>query len=158
MATKCTVFSVGETDLQESVVDQPDTSLPKYDDLTSRIALTGQTPMIELGVKWSALHFALGNHSAEHPLGFLSRGGEPVPALDDGERSSGRYFSTEAAHALLTAIQLMSDQELTKNLEIPRPTLAKLDVVDGIRLFDRLRAFVAEAVKANRGIVVHLFL
>jgi hypothetical protein len=158
MATKCTVFSVGETDFKESVVDDPDTSLPKYDELTSNVARSGQTPMFELGIKWQPLHYALGNHPPEHPLGFLARGGEPVPALDDGERSSGRYFSPERATEMLNALRLLGDEELTKRLEIPRPTLARLEVVDGIRLFDQLRTFVAQAVRANRGIVVHLFI
>ena len=157
MGTKCTVFSVGEADFQESALDTVDTSLPKYDDLTSK-ATAGQTPMIELGVVWQALHFALGNRPAEDPLGFLAKGGEPVPALDDGERSSGRYFSPERSKELLNALRLLSDAALAANLAIPRPTLAKLDAVDGMRLFDRLRAFVAEAVAANRGIIVHLFL
>jgi hypothetical protein len=158
MATRCTVFSVGETDFQESVVEEPDTSLPRYEELTSRIARTGQTPLIEIGVRWNPLHFAIGNHPADHPLGFLARGGEPVPALDDGERSSGRYFTPERTKQILDAMRLVTDVELTAGLDIPRPTLAKLDVVEGIRLFDRLRAFVAETVQANRGIVVHLFL
>src|SRR5262245_11893717 len=136
-ATKCTVFSVGETDFQESVVEEPDTSLPRYEDLTSRIAMTGQTPMIELGVKWNPLHYALGNHPAEHPLGFLARGGAAVPALDDGERSSGRYFTPDQAREILNALRLTGDAELTAGLNVPRPTLAKLDVVDGVRLFDR---------------------
>src|SRR5438045_3773855 len=63
MGTKCTVFSVGEADFQESAVDTVDTSLPRYDDLTSK-ATAGQTPMIELGVLWQALPFALGNRPA----------------------------------------------------------------------------------------------
>ncbi len=158
MATKCTVFSVGETDFQESVVEEPDTSLPRYEELSSRIARTGQTPLLELGVRWNTLHFALGNHPAEHPLGFLARGGEPVHALDDGERSSGRYFTPARAREILDAMRLVSDADLTTGLNTPRPTLAKLDVVDGIRLFDRLREFVAQTVQTNRGIVVHLFL
>jgi len=157
MGTKCTVFSVGETDFQESVSDLPDTSLPKYAEMTSKVARAGQTPMLELGYKWHPLHFALGNHPADHPLGFLARGGAPVPALDDGERSSGRYFAPPAARNVLLALRRLSDQELTKNLAIPRPTITRLEVVDGVRLFDRLRAFIAEAVAAERGIVVHVF-
>ncbi len=154
MATKCTVFSVGEGDFAE-VDDEP--SLPRYEDLTSRIALTAQTPMLELGVQWQPLHFGLGNHPAEHPLGFLARGGEPVPALDDGEDSSGRYFMPARAKEILDALQRMPDREVASNLSVVRPTLAKLDAVDGLRLFDRLTEFLANAAAMGRGIVVHLF-
>lgn len=156
MSTKCTVFSVGEGDFA-AVVDEPDTSLPRYADLTSRIALTAQTPMLELGVQWQPLHFALGNHPAEHPLGFLARGGEPVPALDDGQDSSGRYFTPARAKEILDALQRMPDRDVASNLAIPRPTLAKLDAVDGLRLFDQLTELCADAVATSRGIVVHLF-
>jgi hypothetical protein len=155
--TKCTVFSVGPTDFQESIVEEPDTSLPRYEELSSRIARTGQTPLIELGAAWTTLHHALGNHPADHPLGFLAVGGSPVPALDEGELSSGRYFDPVHTGEILNAMRLVSDSELTTNLQYPLPKLAKLDVVDGVRLFDRLRGFVAEAVQARRGIVVHLF-
>lgn len=157
MGTKCTVFSVGENDFQESASDTLETSLPKYDDLTSK-AVAAQTPLIELGQQWQALHFALGNRPVEDPLAFLAKGGEPVPALDDGERSSGRYFSPARTRDILNAVRLLPDAELAANLAIPRPTLAKLDAVDGLRLFDRLRAFLAQTVSADRGVVVHLFL
>jgi hypothetical protein len=156
MATRCTVFSVGEGDFQE-VVEEPDTSLPRYDDLTSRIALTAQTPMLELGVNWQPLHFAFGDHPAEHPLGFLAHGGEAVPALDDGELSSGRYFPPARVKEILDALQRTPDRDVASNLALPRPAIARLDAVDGLRLFDQLTEFLGDATAVGRGIVVHLF-
>jgi len=153
MATKCTVFSVGDADLDE-VVDQPDTSLPRYEDLTSRIAVTAQTPMLELGVNWQPLHFAFGDHAAVHPLGFLAAGGEAVPALDDGEHSSGRYFAPARVKEILDALQRTPDRDVASNLAAS-PT--KLDAVDGLRLFDLLTEFLVDAAATNRGIVVHRF-
>jgi hypothetical protein len=156
MATKCTVFSVGEGDFKE-VVDEPDTSLPRYDDLTSRIALTAQTPMLELGASWEPLHYAFGDHPATHPLGFLASGGEAVPALDDGEQSSGRYFPPARVKEILDGLQRTPDHDVASKLAVDRPAVARLDAVDGLRLFDQLTEFLADASAAGRGIVVHLF-
>lgn len=153
MASRCTVFAIDEADFRQ--VPETDT-LPNYNSAPSRMAVAAETPMLELGQRWRALHFAMGNQPAEHPLGFLARGGERVPALDDGERSSGRYFPVAKTVELLEAMRLLTDEELTHNLEIR--SWLECDAVDGLRLFDRLRTFVTEAVRANRGIVIHVFL
>jgi hypothetical protein len=156
MGLKCTVFSIGEADLATTPAD--DTSLPRYDELTSRMSLKGATPMIELGEAWAALHWALGDHAAEQPAGFLSAGGEAVSALDDGERSSGRYFAPSLTAKILAALVLASDRDLTARFAKTPAAVARIEPVEGLRLFDRLRGFVAQAVAANHGVVVHLFI
>jgi hypothetical protein len=128
----CTLFSVRESDLAAT----GETSLPNYNDASARLSPLDPRHTLELRQTWSLLHDTLGGHPAEHPLGFLSAGGQPIPAFDDGVRSSGRFFAPNLVVQMLAAIA-----------QITKPP----------REVERLRVFLATAVAADRGIIVHLF-
>lgn len=151
MAT-CTLFSVADADLESP----GEMTLPTYDDRTSKMGAYVQPHTAELGVHWQSLHRALGNHPGESPLGFLADGGERFPALDDGVRSTGRYFAPPAVIKLLAAVARLNDDSLMKNI-------AKLQVIDVsvaevLRMLARVRIFLAEAVENDRGVIVHKLL
>ena len=152
------MFSVKDSDveLDNGGGDDP-TSLPAYNEPTSKITGSSQTPMLELGTRWATLHQLLGDRDGAHPLAFLVSGGLPVPALEDGKTSTGRYFSPQVTSEILTALGVADDHELTarvKNLPVGVP---RVTAVEAIRMFDKLRSFVADAVSAGNGIVVHRF-
>ena len=128
-----TVFSIRESDLASA---RPDTTLPTYDEASGLLSQRGPLHALELGANWAAVHRALGDHAAEHPLGFLAAGGEPVPSLADRAHSSGRFF------APILVVQILA--VLAQITQPPRE-------------IERLRVFLGEAVAADRGIVVHAF-
>ncbi|MDB4954526.1 MAG: hypothetical protein JWO36_2095 [Myxococcales bacterium] len=133
----CTVFSIRESDLAKTPGDATSAdSLPGYDDASVHASHLSALHALELGVGWSAVHRALGEHPVGHPLGFLAGGGEPVPSLADGAHSSGRFFSPVLVVQILAAVA-----------QITQPP----------RELERLRVFLGEAVAADRGIVVHTF-
>lgn len=151
MAT-CTLFSVSDADL-----DVPaEVTLPTYDEHTSLMAPVVKPHIVELGTGWAALHRALGDHPETEPLGFLGGGGERFAPLDDGVRSSGRYFSPAVTVKLLAAVAKLKDDHLVGNVA----TLGIADVPIGelIRSLARVRVFLAEAVEGDRGIIVHKLL
>ena len=96
----------------------------------------GSLHALELGVTWSAVHRALGEHPGHHLLGFLVGGGDPVPSLADGAHSSGRYFAPILVVQILAAVAQI--------------TYPPRDV-------ELLRVFLAETVGADHGLVVHTF-
>ncbi len=132
------MFSVGDSELAPA----GDMTLPTYDDISSKATRGTQPHTLELGPKWAALHKALGDHGADHALGFLAAGGVRFTPLEDGARSSGRFFAASAVIKLLAAVAKIQDGDL--HLEVRRP-------------LQKLRVFLAEAVEAERGVIVHLF-
>jgi hypothetical protein len=136
----CTLFSVSDADL-----DSPaDVTLPTYDDQTSVMAPVAKPHIVELGTGWGALHRALGNRPEGEPLGFLGGGGERFVPLDDGTRSTGRYFAPAETVKLLAAIAKVKDDDVvTTELK---------------QLLTKVRTFLAEAVAGDRGIIVHKLL
>ncbi|MBA3459941.1 MAG: hypothetical protein H0T46_08265 [Deltaproteobacteria bacterium] len=139
MAT-CTLFSVGDADLASPA----DETLPTYDDHTSLMAPVAKPHVVELGTEWAPLHRTLGAHADAEPLGFLGGGGERFAPLEDGTRSTGRYFAPAATVKLLAAIAKLRDET------VPDGELR--------RLLSRVRVFLAEAVEGDRGIIVHKLL
>jgi len=156
VGTQVTVFSVKDTEVELGTAEDP-SSLPAYNELTSKITRSAQTPMLELGGRWTTLHHLLGDWGPGHPLAFLASGGLPVPALDDGRHSSGRYFSPTITVDISAALVAASDREITARVTTTPVGIPKLRTVEAIRLIDRLRAFVGDAVHNGRGIVVHRF-
>jgi len=138
MTLSCTMFSVGDSELAPA----SEMTLPTYDDISSKVTRGTQPHTLELGPNWAALHTALGDHGADHALGFLAAGGVRFAPLDDGARSSGRYFAAPAVIKLLAAVAKLHDGDF--HIEARRP-------------LQRLRVFLAEAVEAERGVIVHLF-
>ena len=132
----CTLFSLRPSELAGI---SSDTSLPTYNDATAPHSRLGTLHTLELGAGWSALHRLLGDHSESHPLGFLAAGGQLVQSLEGTptkDASSGRFFAPILVVQILAAIA-----------QIMQPS----------RDVERLRVFLAEAVTADRGVVVHLF-
>lgn len=130
----CTLFSIAEAD---AVGAASDLTLPSYDDVSSRISQLGTPHTLELGDSWPGVHLALGDHSDDHPLGFLVGGGAAVAAFADGPRSSGRYFTPA---------------DVVKILALVAAILGPGDEVE------RLRVFLAETVIARHGMIVHHFM
>ena len=129
----CTLFSVSDADL-----DSPaDVTLPTYDDHTSLMAPVAKPHIVELGTGWEPLHRAL------EPLDLLEGGGERFAPLDDGTRSTGRYWSPAATVKLLAAIAKLKPETLDADVG---------------RLLTKVRVFLAEAVESDRGIIVHKLL
>jgi hypothetical protein len=157
VATQVTVFSVKDTEVEVDTREDDASSLPAYNELTSKITRSAQTPMLELGTRWATLHHLFGDREGNHPLGFLASGGLPVPALDDGQLSSGRYFSPAATVEIAAALDGAPDHDLTSRVGRLPVGVPRLTAVEAIRLFDKLRAFVGDAVRSGRGIVVHRF-
>ena len=151
MAT-CTLFSVTDSDLQSPA----EMTLPTYDDRTSKMGSYVQPHTADLGMVWESLHRALGVHPPGHPLGFLGGGGDRFAALDDGARSSGRYFPPATVIKLLAAVAKINDDYLMKN--IARMQIVEVSVSDLLRLLARVRIFLAEAVEGDRGVIVHKLL
>jgi hypothetical protein len=136
---RCTVFSISEAELQPA----GDETIPSYDELSSKVSKAGKPHLLELGVQWSQLHEALGSPRGDQLLGFLAAGGEPVTSLEDGPRSSGRFFGPAVTTRILAATVLIEDKHVAH---------------DELRqLVRRLRVFLAEVVLAERGIIVHQF-
>jgi hypothetical protein len=138
MAQSCTMFSVSDAEIEPS----SDMTLPTYDDITSKVTRSAEPHTLELGPAWGELHAALGNHGADHALGFLAAGGVRFAPLDDGNRSSGRYFNAAAVIKLLAAIAKLKEGDLHINVRRP---------------LQKVRTFLAESVETERGIIVHLF-
>jgi len=132
------MFSVGDSEIDPA----SDMTLPTYDDITSKVARAAQPHTLELGPNWAALHGALGNHGADHVLGFLAAGGVRFAPLEDGTRSSGRYYPAAAVIKLLAAVAKIKEADI--QVDVRRP-------------FQKLRTFLAEAVETERGMIVHLF-
>jgi hypothetical protein len=148
----CTLFSVSDADL-----DAPaEVTLPTYDDHTSLMAPVVKPHIVELGAHWSALHRALGDHPAPEPLGFLGGGGERFAPLDDGTRSSGRYWAPAATVKLLAAVAKLKDDHLVGN--VAKLGIADVPIAELMRMLARVRVFLAEAVEGDRGIIVHKLL
>ena len=129
----CTLFAIAAHELDASL----ESSLPGYDDASA--SRTGaryeSSAPLALGTAWPALHVALGDRGADHPLGFLEAGGEERAEFA-GPQSRGRYFTPAATVKILAALA-----RLTR----PSPDV------------ERLRVFVAETVASERGLVVHQF-
>jgi hypothetical protein len=128
----CTLFAVAPDELEVT----PETSLPGYHDASvGRTPVRHESSALALGANWGVLHVALGNHGADHPLGFLEGGGE---ARDEfaGDSSSGRYFEPRLTILILAG-------------------LARLP--GGAPALERLRMFVADVVISGRGLVVCQF-
>ncbi|MGE0547095.1 MAG: DUF1877 family protein [Kofleriaceae bacterium] len=138
MASKCNLFAIDDTELE--VGPEPETSLPGYDEQTSVMTQLRRLHTLQLGTAWPALHAALGNHDADCVLGFLAAGGTVFGWLEDGPRSSGRYFSPEQVRTLHGALDRIADDAVAPELQ---------------KLYGRIRSFVAEAEQTGRGIVVH---
>jgi hypothetical protein len=151
MAVICTLFSV----TSEEIAPSSEVALPSIADRTSRVSASiGNLHVIELGELWKPLHEALGAHAADHPLGFLGGGGETFRPLDDGATSNGRFFTPAQTIKMLAAIARVTEdhfmRNIAKNKLVVVPAVAEL-----IRTLTRLRIFLAEAVTADRGVVVH---
>jgi hypothetical protein len=138
MTQSCTMFSVGDSELEPA----GDMTLPTYDDISSKVSRAPAPHTLELGSSWGALHVALGNHGADHALGFLAAGGVRFTPLEDGAGSSGRYFSAAAVIKLLAAVAKLKESDL--HVDLRRP-------------LQKVRTFLAESVETERGIIVHLF-
>ena len=148
----CTLFSISDADLAVS----SDSSLPAYDEVSSRPSQQVHPHTLDLGLSWRELHVALGNHPAAHPLGFIAGGGRPFAALDDGARSSGRYFSPAEVARIRADVIDVADEQLAWGFAGRRlPTNS--DRTEPLKNLERLRKFLAEVVAANRGIIVHQF-
>jgi hypothetical protein len=126
----CTLFTATEAELYEATGD-----LPPYADRDSRASITtlpsGQ--VLELGPAWNEIHVLLGGHGEDHVLGFLVAGGKPVPAMHSGSESARSFTPAET-------VQLLA---WVARLDEPR-----------VR---KVRRFLADAVIANHGIIVHHF-
>lgn len=147
----CTLFSVTEDDIQSPGADVP---LPSIADRTSKVSQAmGRPHIVELGEIWKPLHDALGAHAPEHPLGFLAAGGEPFAPLDEGSHSSGRFFSPAQTIKMLAAVARVTEEHLMRN--IAKNQLAVPAVAELLRSLTKLRVFLAEAVTADRGVIVH---
>ncbi len=151
MAT-CTLFSVSDSDLESP----PEMTLPTYNERTSKLGSYVQPHTADLGLAWEALHRALGAHMEGHPLGFLGAGGTRFAPLDDGSRSSARYFPPATTIKLLAAVAKVNDDYLMKN--IAKMQIVEVSVSDLLRLLARVRIFLAEAVEGDRGVIVHKLL
>lgn len=129
---RCTLFSVSEAELQEATGD-----LPAFADGNSRPSISVTTSpvglVLELGEGWQDVHAALGAHPVDHPLGFLAGGGELVPSMQAGP-DSGRCFMPAATIELLARVARIDDPRVR-----------------------RLRQFLADAVLAKHGVIVHQF-
>jgi hypothetical protein len=148
MAKYCTLFSIAEAELSPP----SDGTLPPHDDASSRLSQITHPHTLELGPSWQLLHAAAGNHTGDHPLAFMVSGGEAFAALDDGSRSSGRYFPPSRIGQILEALDKLSDRQVARN--VPRPAPPK----DVQRHLGRLREFLAEVVAAgDRGLIVYAF-
>lgn len=148
MAT-CTLFSVADSDLETP----PEMTLPTYDERTSKLGSYVQPHTADLGLAWESLHRALGAHPDGNPLGFLAYGGTRFAALDDGPRSTARYFHPALVVKLLAAVAKVNDDYLMKN--IAKMQIIDVSVSDLLRLLARVRIFLAEAVEGDRGVIVH---
>jgi hypothetical protein len=138
MGQSCTLFAVSASELQP--VDERRS--PRSDETTMKVARPGGLHTLELGRGWDALHAALGNHPAGHPLGFLAAGGESVPPLDDKQHSCGRYFTPAEVVKLRAAVDAIRDNTID-------------DAVLGV--LQRVRILLGEAAQTDRGVIVHLF-
>jgi hypothetical protein len=149
----CTLFSVTDADLRDGGdVPTVTVELRATDDPTSKMMRGRDDHTLALGTNWGALHLALGEHGAGHPLGFLADGGEPVAALDDGARSRGRYFDLEAIQDVRAALEHARPGGADPGGE--RRASGRASVGPDAA---RLRSFLDEAIAAGRGIIVHLF-
>ena len=126
----CTLFSSSEAELVEGTGD-----LPAYADGESKMSVTTVPvgKVLELGASWNEIHVALGDHGEDHPLGFLRAGGRPLPTMQSGG-DSGRCFTAAETVQLLAWVARLEDPRVRK-----------------------LRQFLADAVLANHGIIVHHF-
>lgn len=136
MIGTCNLFSIHDSELQVA----SDDTLPRYDDHTSIMTKLSKLHTLQLGASWQRLHVALGNHDGENLLGFLAAGGTVFGWLEDGPRSSGRYFGADEVVHLRLALDHIKDTALPSEVR---------------SMFQRVRAFVQEASSHARGIVVH---
>lgn len=157
MGLACTLFAVHESMTREILACEDSSEIMEH--------LDGSA-VLELGQVWDAVHFSLGAHDGHHPLAFLESGGVNVPALDDREWSEGRYFDSPQTARILDALCSVPDERLSSNFarrdEIGDPDslypsgLRPFDVGDVLGHVARLRAFLAEAARTGRGIIVHI--
>ncbi len=167
MGVYCTIFSAAESDVPEPVAlpNGIDDQLRYDDDLAEVNERLGELPRLGLDKAWDLLHFALGNHTGDHPLAFIEQGGEDVPALVSSELDSARFFSPAEVAAIREAVSAVSSEELARNFarrgEVD-PTslypqgLAPFAVGDIHGPMKRLRAFLDQVVAAGRGIIVRI--
>ena len=135
MTGTCNLFSIHDSELQVA----SDDTLPRYDH-TSVTSKLSKLHTLQLGSLWHQLHVALGNRDGDNLLGFLSAGGTVFGWLDDGPRSSGRYFGPDEVFMLRNALDHVPETALRTDLQ---------------PMFLRVREFVRDAAAGARGIVVH---
>jgi hypothetical protein len=133
---------------QESIVDRLD-----------------ERPFHNLGKAWDALHFALGQHTGDHPLAFIESGGEDVPELADGVMAYAHYFEADAVLAIAKALAEVTEHEVRRNFalreEVPDPNklyptgFAVFDADTVVRELARVRPFIAEVVAQRLGLLVY---
>jgi hypothetical protein len=155
MSKSCTLVSIDDSDVSMQVT--PDTSLPGYDsDVSSKIQTLAPNQLLPLGEMWTELHEVWGDPPADHPLGFLAAGGEPLPALADGRRSSGRYFAPAIVARIVAAL---GDASMAMRPGVVRRVFRRARTANPeVQVaFDRVSAFLATAVADGRGVIVHLF-
>jgi hypothetical protein len=126
----CTLFSYSETELQEA-----SSELPAYAEGDTELGITTAPvgKVLELGESWNELHATLGEHGDDHPLGFLAAGGTPVQSMQS-DSDTDRSFSPIDTVQLLAWVARLDDPSVRK-----------------------LRHFLADAVLARQGIIVHHF-
>ena len=153
----CTLISIRGEDLAPWA-DRDDEEGICLDELATH-------PSLGVGGAWGLLHVSLGNHEVGHPLAFLEDGGADVPALQDEVTSWARYFDVTEVRAIEHALGTVSDAQLVENFAL-RDQLDPLDLYpaglrpycpdDAITEASALRAFLANVVAAESGLLVHL--
>jgi hypothetical protein len=138
MGQSCTLFAISASELTPA----DGRNAPRSDETTMKVARPGGLHTLELGRTSAALHAALGNHPADHPLGFLVAGGEAVPPLDDKPQSAGRYFTPAEVVKIRAALAAIKDTTID-------------DAVLGP--LQKVRILFGEAATTERGVIVHLF-
>jgi len=152
MAASCTILSIGPHELHP----EGDDSLPAYDDISSKISQLTSPHMLQLGEQWLPIHMALGAPPATAPLGFLAGGGEALPSLADGDRSSGRYFNPPATQNIAKAL---ADVARSFRPSVVRQLFARgsRSDLDTRASFVELYEFVLKVASSGRGLIVHVF-
>jgi len=126
----CTLFSSSEAELQDATSE-----LPSYFEGESKLSITTAPvgTVLELGSTWQDIHTALGSHGDDHPLGFLAAGGTTVPSMQSGGET-GRSFTAAETVQILAWVARLDEPRVRK-----------------------LRQFLADAVLAKHGVIVHHF-
>ncbi len=155
MGVSCTIISISYAEVYDPAPD--DLTLPHYDsELSSKVSQLERSQLLQLGPIWMELHDTWGSHPADHPLGFLAGGGNPVPALDEGEYSSGRYFDAETVIKILAAVH-DAEREVRPGVARRLFKRARTANPEVQHVFEKIAKFLGETVAAGRGIIIHQF-